>query len=132
MTLVVTDTSAWYALLNPHDAHHPAARQFLERYTGRLLTTSYVVAETANLIHTRLGAQRAITWLTLLHQSQLVDIVYLNPAQHEQITELFTQYAPKGLSFTDCSSLFVLQEQQLAQAFCFDRDFLDAGVTCVP
>lgn len=132
MTVVVTDTSAWYALCNPHDAHHASARQFLERYTGRLLTTSYVVAETTNLIHTRLGAQRAIEWLTLLHQSQLVDIVYLTPAQHERIVELFTQQASKGLSFTDCSSLVILQEQRTAHAFCFDRDFLHAGVTCVP
>jgi predicted nucleic acid-binding protein len=132
MTSVVTDTSAWYALINPHDVHHAPARRFLQTYSGTFLTTNYVVAETANLIFTRLGAAQAVEWLELLRQSQLVAVICITPEQHERIATLFTQYAIKGLSFTDCSSILLLQEQRLSNAFCFDREFVQAGVTCVP
>ena len=133
MTLVVVDTSAWYALINPHDAHHAAAQRFLQGYSGSFLTTNYVIAETTNLVLMRLGAERALEWLDLVRESQLVEVVCMTPEQHERIGDLFAQYAQKGLSFTDCSSLLLLQERKLSQAFCFDRDFLQkAGVACVP
>ncbi len=132
METVFCDTSAWYAVINPSDAHHAKAKRFLDRHGGGLLTSNYVVAETANLIGTRLGARHALTFLETLTQSNLVEVVFVSPAQHEQTITLFGQHAASGLSFTDCSSVALMQEQGLTKAFCFDQDFERAGLACVP
>ena len=132
MEAVFSDTSAWYALINPRDAHHAKAKRFLETHTGLLVTSNYVVVETANLIRYRLGAKPALEFLDIMTQTGLVEVLFLSVQQHERTAALFARYAPDGLSFTDCSSVVVMQDQRLARAFCFDADFTCAGVTCVP
>ena len=132
MTSVFVDTSAWYAVMNQHDAHHQRAQHFLKTHTGTFLTTNYVITETANLILLRLGATLALKFLETIGQSQLVEVIYLSPEHHERTVALFAQWAEKGLSVTDCSSLLIMQEHQLTHAFCFDRDFIRAGLLCVP
>ena len=132
MEAAFCDTSAWYALLSPDDAHHAKAKRFVEGFTGTLLTSNYVVAETANLLQYRHGTAPALVFLQMLRETNLVDVLYLNSEQHERAATLFAERASNGLSFTDCSSLAVMQEQQLTTAFCFDADFAGAGVQCVP
>jgi predicted nucleic acid-binding protein len=132
MNAVFTDTSAWYALINPRDAHHQKARRFLDAHAGALITSNYIVAETANLTRYRLGTAPALEFLEILRQTTLVEMVFVTPQQHERTVSLFAQYASKGLSFTDCSSLVLMQDHGLRQTFCFDADFVHAGVTCVP
>ena len=96
------------------------------------MTSNYVVVETANLIRYRLGAKPALEFLDIMTQTGLVEVLFLSVQQHERTAALFARYAPDGLSFTDCSSVVVMQDQRLARAFCFDADFTCAGVTCVP
>ena len=132
MNAVFADTSAWYALINPQDAHHRNAKRFLDEHTGMLMTSNYVVAETANLTLYRLGASPALEFLEILRQTTLVELVVVTPQQHERSVTLFAQYAAAGLSFTDCSSIALMQEQHVTYAFCFDADFRRAGLTCVP
>lgn len=55
---VFVDTSAWYALGTAGDESHAAARRVyaeLIRHGERLITCSYVLAETMGLIQRRLG-----------------------------------------------------------------------------
>jgi len=132
MSSVFADTSAWYALISPRDTHHAAATTFLQTHPGTFLTTNYVVAETANLLLYRLGATSALEFLAILGESRLVEVLCLSAEQHERAAALFAQLASKGLSFTDCSSVLVMQEQRLTHAFCFDQDFSRAGLACVP
>ena len=132
MSQVFTDTSAWYALLSANDAHHGKAKRFLEALSGTLLTSNYVVAETANLLRYRLGMPVALEFLTMLRQTALVEVLMVTAEQHDRTIDLFEEQGSKGLSFTDCSSLVLMREQGLPKAFCFDTDFERAGVACVP
>ena len=132
MESVFTDTSAWYALASSQDAHHAKATRFLEAHAGALITSNYVVVETANLIRYRLGPKPALEFLDITTQTNLVEVLFVSPQQHERTTTLFARYASQGLSFTDCSSVVVIQDQRLDRAFCFDEDFTRAGVTCLP
>ena len=95
MKTVFTDTSAWYALINPQDAHHAKARRFLESHTGTLLTSNYVAVETTNLIRYRLGTKQALGFLDVLKKTTLVELTFLTPQQHERSVELSAQYAER-------------------------------------
>lgn len=132
MPAVFCDTSAWYALMNPHDAHHAKAKGFLEAHPGTLITSNYVVAETANLVHRRLGINPAREFLGILNHTALVEVMFVTPQQHDRIAEFFTQRENSRMSFTDCSSVVLIREQRLEAAFCFDADFQRAGIACVP
>ncbi len=57
---VYVDTSAFYAVVDSTDAHHPAAAQAWQaslENDAKLITSFYVVTETLALFHNRLGTE---------------------------------------------------------------------------
>jgi predicted nucleic acid-binding protein len=60
------DSSAFLALVNPHDEHHGAARAIWTRLTAerwRTTTSNFVVAETHQLFLIRLGHRHATAFV---------------------------------------------------------------------
>ncbi len=52
---VFVDTSAWYAYLNRADPDHTAVANFLEGFSGQLVTSNYVFDELITLVRMRMG-----------------------------------------------------------------------------
>lgn len=124
------DTSAWYAYLMPEDAHHGGARAFLRDASWRLITTNYVILETANLLHLRGGRALAMEFLRWLRESRRLATHHLTPGEHDDAERLFGESG--GYSLTDCSSFVVMRSLGLRDCFTFDRDFVRAGFVVVP
>jgi predicted nucleic acid-binding protein len=57
MERVFIDTGAWYAYINAKDPDHFAVREFLESFSGRIVTSTYVFDEIVTLTQARLGYQ---------------------------------------------------------------------------
>jgi hypothetical protein len=57
--LVFVDTSAFYAIKDLDDAHHREAIDFFVDFTGRFITTNFVVTETITLTLYKLGHETA-------------------------------------------------------------------------
>lgn len=132
MRPLFVDTGAWYALANRLDKHHEAARLLLGRSDRPLLTTNYVVVETANLLSARAGHGPAMRFLEGLGASELLTVHHIGARDHAQAESFFQRHADKGWSLTDCSSFVAMHSLGLADAFTFDQHFSQAGFSRLP
>lgn len=132
MKPVFVDTGAWYAAANRRDAHHQEAAGFLRDSKRPLLTTNYVVLETANLLNARAGHAMAALFLDQARQSRMLSIHHVGHKLHDEARALFQRHADKRWSLTDCASFALMTELGLTEAFSFDQHFTQAGFLRVP
>ncbi len=125
------DSSAYLALVNPHDDYHGEARAIWTRLTDehwRTFTTSFVVAETHALFLARLGHKHATAFLRPVRQSSTT-IVRPSMADEGRAYAIVFQYVDKGFSLTDALSFAVMERLGITHAFTFDRHFAQYGFT---
>lgn len=127
MKRVFVDTSGWYAYARKDDPAHDAAREALERWEGRLVTTDYIFDETVTLARARLGAPAANRIGETLLDPGVVELVRLLPEDFEDAWALFKKGKDKDWSFTDCASFAVMRRLRLDAAVTTDRHFKQAG-----
>ena len=132
MKRIFVDTSGWFAAATRRDHDHPAVRQYLEESTTPLLTTDYVVDESATLLLSRLGHVAAVRFLDSIQASPRIELVYLTQRSIEAAMRLFRERPDKGWSLTDCSSFVLMKERGLDTALALDDHFRQAGFITVP
>lgn len=125
--MILVDTGAWFALSVPGDPDHVAARAFVESNLEPLITTDYVVDELLTLFRIRRQAQRGMKWLDEVLLSGGVDLVRITNADFERAVAIYRSYADKRWSFTDCTSLAVMERMRISRAFSFDEHFRQFG-----
>lgn len=131
MTFV--DTSAWVALFVPADEQHHAAREWMAQSGDRLTTSDYVVDEVLTLIKARFHVQIAIRAGHVLLGKDLATLIQLTEDDKERAWDIFRTHSDKGWSFTDCTSLALMQRLGISTAFAFDRHFSQMrGIRRVP
>jgi predicted nucleic acid-binding protein len=129
---VFVDTGAWYAASVPSDADHAAARAFIASNTESFVTSDYIYNELLTLFRARRHMDRARGWIEQV-RAERCDIVRVASDDIVQATEVFLRFADKEWSFTDCTSLIVMQRLGIQRAFSFDDHFRQFGtVTVVP
>lgn len=126
------DTGAWFAYANAGDPDHKRIREFLDKYPGRLVTSTYVFDETVTLTQARLGHQRAMTVGATLLDPTVVEMVHVAPSDEKAAWNLFEKRPDKSYSFTDCTSFVVMRRQKIAGAVTLDDHFSQEGFTVVP
>ena len=131
--LILVDTSAYFALVDKSDHHHPSAVTFVRSNDIPLVTTDLVVIETLNLIQARLGHRYAIRLGRQLLNPALTTMLKITPEDLTQAWRLFQRYRDKEFSFTDCTSFALMERMQISTAFAFDVHFRQYGrFTVVP
>jgi predicted nucleic acid-binding protein len=128
------DTSALYALLDEDDRNHADAAGWLAG-SGRdaaeiLVSHSYVVVETAALVHRRLGA----TAVRVLFEAfiPILSVLYVDEELHHRATSGYLAALRRRPSFVDWVSFQMMRDQSLDQALVFDQDFVTEGFQVVP
>jgi len=132
MERIFVDTGGWYALADANDPNHLAAVRFMTSNTLPLVTTSYVLDEALTLIKSRLGYGQAVHVGDSVRTSQLCMLVHVTPDDEDEAWAAFKQYHDKAWSFTDCTSLVVMQRIGIDMAFAFDEHFAQMGFSCEP
>jgi predicted nucleic acid-binding protein len=134
MTEILTDTSALVALADADDQKHGVVSTWFVNHAQdtRLVLTDYVFDECMTLMKSRFGAQAAISFGRRIRSSQFCRFVHITPQDEEATWQVFGQYADKGWSYTDCSSLVVMRRLAIEKAFATDHHFRQMGVTVVP
>jgi uncharacterized protein len=127
---IFVDTGAWYAASVPSDPDHAAASAFLRSNVERLVTSDYIYDELLTLFRARGDLDRARDWVAQTEQGRC-DIVQVTPADVRAATEIFFRYADKAWSFTDCTSLVVMERLAITRAFSFDDHFRQFGTVVV-
>jgi predicted nucleic acid-binding protein len=127
---VLVDTSAVYALLDRNDRCHDAAREALESLRKRRtepLLTNFIVAECHALSLSRLGADIARKWLL----GNVWPVERVNVEDETKARVIIEQYTDKTLSYTDATSLAVMDRLGVKTAFAFDPHFRQYGFLVV-
>jgi predicted nucleic acid-binding protein len=128
------DTSAWIALFDARDKYHPAASQAMHqiRHHAHLITSDYVLDETATYLLYRAGKELAVQCVQWIIQAPFIDLLYLGEPRWHDAWQMFQQYQDKQWAFTDCTSFVLMHQHHLHQAFTFDRHFEQAGFQLWP
>jgi predicted nucleic acid-binding protein len=125
---VFVDTSALYALLASQDPRHQQADNLMKRLRGErrhLMSSSYVLLETAAIAQRRLGTEAVRT----LHEDfePLLDVAWVDRQLHDAAMTALLAADRRGVSLVDWTSFTVMRRQHVDTAFAFDGDFERQG-----
>jgi predicted nucleic acid-binding protein len=128
---VFADTFALIAWLNPRDNAHALVTAYLDRFTGRLVTTEWVLVELADALSAPEARSTAVAFLQAVRADPLFDIVGYLSAVYLAGFDLFAARPDKAWSLTDCISFGVMRERGLSDALTADYHFEQAGFRAV-
>jgi len=138
LTLTFVDTGGWIALLKRDDRMHERARAYYERRLAegvQLLTTNYVVDETATRLRYDAGLDAAFSFHRALEQSasrRRLRLVWIDKRLEREGWEILRQYADLDLSPTDAISAAVARRARVTEVFGFDAHFRALGFDLQP
>jgi len=131
--MVFADSSGLYAHYDGDDQNHARAtatwRALLDA-DARVVTTSYVLIETATLLQRRLG----LRWVGLL-QTQirpLLDIIWVDDRLHDLAVAATLEANRRQVSVVDHLSLIIMRQRGIEYALAFDKHFAEAGYGLPP
>ena len=130
MPTVLVDTAAWIALVNTRDELQSRAEQTmaeLRRRNSTLVTTKFVLLEVANALCTSAWRGKAIRLIDGLRSLSTLRIIPADTKLLAEGWELYRTRLDKEWSLTDCTSIVVLQTEQIEQVFTSDHHFEQAG-----
>ena len=124
------DTSGFFSLLVKRDAHHASAGRVLARAKSdkrRLLTTDYVLDETATLLKSRGEGRLAEPLFDRVFQSAACRVEWTDEERFAKLRPFFLKHSDQAWSFTDCLSFWIMRELELEEALTTDTHFEQAG-----
>ena len=121
------DTFFFLALLDRRDEHHARAAAFAAEYHGLVLTTRWVLAETANTLGASPVRERSALLLQSIEQQSGFRVVRDSDRIYDRGAVLYAERPDKAWSLTDCISFVVMEENGVREALTGDRHFVQAG-----
>ena len=128
---VFADAFALIAWLNPRDNAHALAAAYLDGFTGRLVTTEWVLMEVADALSAPEVRTTAVAFLQAVRADPSFEVVGYVPAVYQAGFEVFAARADKAWSLTDCISFGVMTAHGLSEALTADHHFEQAGFRAV-
>ena len=129
--MIFTDTGGWYGQAVPEDPNYLAAITWSLRNQQPLITTDFIVDETLTLLKSRGHNALALALGEKFFSDSLATIYYLTEEDIRVSWQVFTRYADKEWSFTDCTSKFIMEKLGITEAFAFDQHFRQFGTVAV-
>lgn len=129
---VFIDTGLFYALQNQRASRHETARNALsavfEGNFGSAFTSDYVYDETVTLVQsrTRSFSEARIVGNRILGRAEFPDIVellFVSETVFDDAIDAFERYADHSLSFTDATTVALVERHDLDYVLSFDDDF---------
>ena len=135
--MIFVDTGAWFALAVRNDPDHAAATAWLETNHEPLVTTDYILAETAILLRMRdktiRGHRPAVRIATSILRAESATLEKVREEDLRRALEVFRTYRDHLFSFVDCTSFVIMERLGITHAFAFDRHFNEyPGISGVP
>lgn len=138
MTPLFVDTGGWIALLKRDDEMHARAGRYYEAQVAggrRLLTTNYVIAETATGLRYDAGLEAAVAFRQAVERAvagRRLRVVWINARLEREGWDLLEHYSGLALSLTDATSAAVARRAGVNEVFGFDRHFRALGFDLQP
>ena len=128
---VFVDTSGFYALLTLKDRWHSEAANIfkkMQKNKTRVLTTDYVLGETATLLLARGFGHQAVKFFELIRSSSALTVHHVDADLFAAAQKFFIKNIDQGYSFTDCTSFLTMRLLKLKNALTSDAHFVRAGM----
>jgi predicted nucleic acid-binding protein len=138
---VFIDTWGWVALHNVREAHHAEVREFYEncRHAGEeIYTSDYVLDEAFTLLFLRTPFEKAVEAMERINragEAGYLLIESIDAARFDEAKDLRRRYSDKPkISFTDLTSMVVMEEQGIERVISQDAHFtyVESGFRLVP
>ena len=107
--MLLIDTGVFLSAADRDEPSHLQCSRLLQDHRGELTTTGPVVAETAWMIESRLGATAESTFVTAIAAGRIT-VIDLTAALYQRCADLIATYTDLGLGLVD-SSLIAVAEQ---------------------
>jgi len=125
------DTGVLVAFHNTRDLNHEAATRLVESIAGGEMgsayTTDYVFDEAVTVALARTGRSDLAVSLGRFILGQdtppFMELVNIDNDAFKRAWALFPMHSERGLSFTDCASLAVMEALRIETLASFDSDF---------
>lgn len=134
MSVVFLDSSYFKALVDEKDEFHSQAEvilTLLANTQSQLITTNYIIDETATLLRVRCGLEVALKFRGILATgTPTIKLTRVIVADDAAAWDWFSNDWRK-LSFTDCVSFAVMKRLEITKVATFDHHFTQAGFTIV-
>jgi predicted nucleic acid-binding protein len=128
---VFADTFALIAWLNPRDDAHAVVTAYLDGFTGRLLTTEWVLMDLADALSAPEARATVVAFLQAVRADPSFEVVGYVPTVYQAGFDLFAGRPDKAWSLTDCISFGAMTERRLSEALTADHHFEQAGFRAV-
>lgn len=128
MRTIFADSFFYFALVNSNDAAHAKATAFARGYTGRTVTTGWILTELAD--GWARPASRRPVFLQLSADLRAHPDTSIIPPTDQLLNEgvaLYAQRSDKEWSLTDCISFVVMAREGITEALTGDHHFEQAG-----
>lgn len=125
---VFADTSGFFALIASNDVMHSAAKKHFEYFAHnhvQLITTSFVLVETAALLQRRIGLPAVNDFNARIFP--LLNVIWVDGGWYNRGVQRLVVQNQRKLSLVDCLSFEVMEANDMAQAFAFDKNFEENG-----
>jgi len=129
------DTWGWLKLLSSTESRHRGVAAYYYQFRqrgGRAYTTDYVLDETLTLLYKRIGAQRAskaYDSVQAAQETKFLTLEWVDRTRFTEALELRWRYDDKpDISFTDLTSMAVMQELGIADVLTGDAHFEHVGL----
>lgn len=116
MKAVFADTFYYYALLNPDDEMHEAARDFTVSFQGTVVTTAWVLTELGDGLARVPNRPLFLDLVAELRTDPDVIVISPDPQIFEEGLALFRERPDKDWSLTDCISFVVMKREGIRAA----------------
>ena len=125
--MIFVDTGAWFAVAVRNDPDHAAAMRWLRQNREPLITTDYVLAETATLIRMRdkttRGHRLAVRVVSSILRQETAFLHQITGDEIQKGFRVFQDYSDHLFSFVDRTSFIVMEKLGIIYAFAFDTHF---------
>ena len=120
---ILFDSDAFVGWLWPDDKLYSKANQVFEKIKYkqlRIVTTSWVIAETATVLSNREGQTLARSFLKRMRDMRFPTI-HIDEILQRETEKLFERQEKKGTSMVDCGNVIVMQRYKIPAIFSFDK-----------
>lgn len=138
---IFVDTWGWLTLYDRQEKKHEEVKRIYQELLflkSRIYTTTFVLDETFTLLFKRLNTQQAkqgMLHLSSAFESDRFELIQIDNFRFKQTQLLRIKYLDKPkISFTDLSSMVVMQEYKIRKIVTEDAHFKQVGLDfeCVP
>jgi predicted nucleic acid-binding protein len=126
------DTWGWLVLADRGESLHPLVTSFYAertRRTGQIFTSDYVLDELFTILFSRLPFESASRFADGVLRSPFITIERITTERFQEAWDLRRKFSDKPrISFTDLTSIAVMNELGISDVLTADKHFAQVGM----